>query len=87
MNKKKIPASSLLADLQYHLDNEMRIIASDSKKKKQIRVFMVSDLTGEFWKAQFVVAGFIEKVDGRYYNTKTFDNLVEAVNFYENELN
>ena len=46
---------SLLSDLQYFLDNDATVIASDSKSGKRLLRRYVSDPTGTEWRVVFRV--------------------------------
>ena len=81
MSKQK---TSILIELRHFLNSEYRVLASDSKSKKQIRMHTVSfDEDKETWSVRFVVVGF-EK--NGYNITRSFDSIDNAVNFYENDL-
>ena len=67
---------SVLCDLQYFLDNDSKIIASDSKSGKRLLVKYESDSEGEEWSVVFQVRY------GSY--SKDFDTLTDAVVAYNN---
>ena len=52
MNNKD---KSMLSDLQYFLDNDATVIASDSKSGKRLLRRYVSDPTGTEWRVVFRV--------------------------------
>jgi hypothetical protein len=69
-----------LSDLQFFLDSDSRIIASDSQKKKKLKMCFVSDTMGAKWSVWFLVLSD-KLTPGK--SVQQFDNLIDAVELYE----
>jgi hypothetical protein len=76
----KTKSRDALSDLQFFLDSDSRIIASDSQKKKKLETCFVSDPMGAKWSVQFMVLSGNPTTGKSVHH---FDNLIDAVELYE----
>ena len=76
----KTKSKDAFSDLQFFLDSDSRIIASDSQEKKKLKMCFVSDTMGAKWSVWFLVLS--DKLTlGK--SVQQFDNLIDAVELYE----